>query len=299
MKKLILLLALAGMAFAWTNDALPEVLDAQYDYSACNVQFAKDFVEMREACAETHGETVFDSSDYISDLDDSLADVKDAADDGDGLQFNGAMWTLRAEMLSLGAAVVGDALTNKSADFRGCVLGGTDELDDALESCRSDAFQKGKTAATDYVNNELEYANGQIDDLDGLGADTSGMQTVVDQGEALVDDIGPAFDSEDPAEVSKVYQRHSRLVLLFRLEKMVAVMDYAEPIIEAGSNRNKDELLDDMADLRGDTVDLLDECEYSETVGSDYGLKNLGCWSEGLALMGRFNSLQALYLGGV
>lgn len=299
MRHLILFLALLGVASAWTNDALPEVMQAQYEYDACNVQFAKDFVQMRESCGTANGVSVFDSSGYISDLEDALADVKAAADRGNQFEFNAATWTLKSEAVSLVLAIIGDALTNKTAPFFSCVQDGTPALNEELTACKTGAFQKGKTAATDYVNNELEFADGEIAELDAFGADTAGMRQVVTSGGELVAEIGPTFDSGDEKGIQGLYQRHARLVLLFRLEKMVSVMDYTGPIIAAGNNRNKDDLLDQIPDLRDDTDDLLGECAYSSSVDSGYALRNVECWNEGLVLMGRFNSLQLLYWQGV
>jgi hypothetical protein len=135
-------------------------------------------------------------------------------------------------------------------------------------------------------------------EMSALGANVIGMESILDYGDGLDADIDAAFDSHNTAEITKLYQRNNRLILLFRLEKMISTIDFAEPIIEAGNNREKEELLEEMEDLRGDTAELVDECEYSPDVGTGYALKNGECWSEGFALMARFNSLQALYWSG-
>jgi len=299
MKNLVLALVLLAASFAWTNNATTAMMNAEYEYAACNVQFAKDFVAMRENCALLHDVPMMDSADYIADIDEALGDVEHAARDGNQPEFGGAMWDLRARMLSLGLAVLGDTFANKSVAFGNCVREDGEPIKDALETCRHEAMRAGKDAATEYVGNEIEYGNSQIAELDAMGADTMGMARAVGYGEELKADMGPAFDSGDEKEVSDLYQRHSRILLLFRLEKMISVMDYAEPIIGAGNNRNKERLLEDIADLKGDTEDLASDCAYSTSVDANYGLKNLECWNEGLALMGRFNSLQAVYWGGI
>ncbi len=299
MKKLILLLLVLGISFAWTNDALPAVLNSEYKYTDCNVKFAHDVVDVREACAEESGDTFPDLSGNLERIDEYMEDAKSGADSGNGLMFGAAMFGARAEMLGLALVVVGDAFTNKSSAFRSCALEDMDEMTAELKSCQSGAFKDGKVAATDYVDNEIEYGNSQIDELDALGADTSGMEKRVQQAEELKEDIPAAYDSEEVKQVTDLYARHSRIILLFRLEKMVAVLDYAEPIIEAGSNSNKEELLEEMEDVKEDTEDLIDECEYSSTVDAGYANKNAQCWTEGLSLIGQFNALYTLYWAGV
>jgi hypothetical protein len=158
-----------------------------------------------------------------------------------------------------------------------------------------------KDAAKDYVNNELDYAEDQIEDLDDLGADTSGMEDVVRLGDELVDDIDDAYDTGDTKEVRKLHLRHSRLVMLFRLEKMLSVIDYTEPIIEASDNDNKDEVLDRGDELRDDIEDLLVQCAYDDEVDDnfDYGKDNLECWDDSLDIFKEFNALRVLLLEGI
>ncbi|MEW5996184.1 MAG: hypothetical protein AB1657_01155 [Candidatus Micrarchaeota archaeon] len=298
MRRILLFLGILAAAFAWVNPAASKMMEPEYDYVACNAQFARGFVEMRENCALVHEVPVLDSSGYLEDIDDALADAQDAIADGNRIEFGAAMWTARTEMLSLGLAIIGDAFQNKTAAFRRCVDEGTMPLKDELETCRAAAFEKGKEAAHEYLANDLERGQSEVAELEAMGADTLGMERILEYGEELDGDIDAAYDSQVAAEVVKLYQRHSRLVLLFRLEKMMSIMDYAETIIEAGSNSNKEELLEEIADLKGDTEDLIDECAYSPEVGSGYGLKNGECWSDALALMARFNGLQALYWSG-
>jgi hypothetical protein len=299
MKKLILLVLVLGISFAWTNDALPSVLNSEYKYTECNVKFAHDVVETRAGCADASGDTFPDLSGNLERIDSSMESAKSAAETGNGLVFGTAMFSARAEMLGLAVIVVGDAFGNKSSSFRSCALADMDAMTAEMKSCQSGAFKDGKSAATSYVGNEIEYGNSQIDELDALGADTSGMKKRVQQGEELKGDIASGYDSENVKEVTDLYSRHSRIILLFRLEKMVAVIDYAKPIIEAGNNTNKAELLEEMSGLKGDTTDLIDECEYSSTVDAGYANKNAQCWTEGLSLIERFNALYTLYFAGV
>ena len=299
MKKLILLILVLGISFAWTNDALPAVLNSEYKYTECNVKFAHDVVDVRQECAEDNGDSFPDLSANLERIDGAMESAKSAAETGNGLVFGTAMFSARAEMLGLVAIVVGDALTNKSSSFRSCALADMDEMTAEMKSCQSGAFNDGKSAATSYVGNEIEYGNDQIDELDALGADTSGMKKRVQQGEELKSDIASAYDSKNVKEVTDLYARHSRIILLFRLEKMVAVIDYAKPIIEAGTNENKEELVEEIDDLNGDTEDLIDECEYSSTVDAGYANKNAQCWTEGLSLIEQFNALYTLYFAGV
>lgn len=298
MKGLILALALLAVSFAWVNPGQAKLLQAEYEYVACNAQFAHDYVAMKNNCAIVHDVPVMDSSEYLSDMDDALADAQEALGDEDSVKYSASMWTARTEMLALTLATVGDAFQNKSVAFFGCVDAGDEPLKEDLETCRASAFETGKEGAHEYLAAEMEQGGVEAAEMSALGANVIGMESVLDYGDGLDADIDAAFDSHNTAEITKLYQRNNRLILLFRLEKMISTIDFAEPIIEAGNNREKEELLEEMEDLRGDTAELVDECEYSPDVGTGYALKNGECWSEGFALMARFNSLQALYWAG-
>lgn len=291
---------LAGLSAAWTNDALPDMMDARYDYAVCNVDYATEWLSMRGGCAETADVPVFDSSSYVEDLDDDLNDLEQAKDEADQVEFGLGMWQLGADSLDLLGAVLQDAFTNKTGEFFSCVREGEKPIIETHDLCLDAAMEKERGVSKDYVNNELEYANSQIDELQAAGVDTSDMEGIVSDGEELVGDIDPAFDTKEPAEIAKLYLRHSRLVLLFKLEQMVATIDYAEPIIEAGDNDNRDEILSRGRALRDDTEDLTLECAYSDEVGNnaEYGRKNLECWDESLDLFQEFNALGGLILEG-
>jgi len=303
MKRILALVfvVLLGSVGAWYNPATPDILDARYDYTDCNVEYTKDWLSMREDCGDLENVTVFDSSDYVDELDEGMEDLRDAADEGDQLEFGTAMLGVGFDSLDLLGAIIKDALDHKTLDFFSCVRDGEDPLMDDRDECRLDAMEKERDAATDYLEYELDYAEEQIDDLDEEGADTSGMEDVVEQGEELLDDIDPAFDTEDVKEVRKLYLRHSRLVLVFRLEKMLATIDYARPIIEDGNNGNKEEILELADELEEDIEDLLEECEYSADVDDnlDYGTDNGECWADSLVLFRDFNSIQLLILEGI
>ncbi len=295
----LLLMVLSGLAFA-VNDALPDMMDARYDYAACDVDYAGKWLEMREGCAADEGVPVFDSDPYMEDLEDDLADLREATDEADRLEFGLASAQLGADSLKLIGAVIKDAFTNKTLSFFACVREGEKPLMEDRDTCRDAALQKEKSAAKSYVENEIETAEAEVDYLDALGADTSGMETVVAQGGELVDDIDAAYDSGNITEVRALYLRHSRLVLLFRAEQMLAVISYAEPKIEASDNDNKEEILDRGRALREDVETLIDECEYSEDVEDnfEYGRQNLECWDDGLDLLDEFNSIRLLILEG-
>ncbi len=296
----LVLVVLLGTSSAWYNDATPDLLDARYDYAACNVDYAKDWLTMREGCAEEEDVPVFDSSDYVEDLDDHLGDLREAADEGDQLDFGVAMFQLGLDSLDLLGAVFVDAFQNKTLPFFSCVRNGEKPLMGDRDECRDAALEKERTASKDYVNNELDYAKEQIGELEELGADTSGMERIVEYGDELVDDIDPAFDSGEVKEIRKLHLRHSRLVLLFRMEKMLATIDYAEPIIEDSDNKNREEILERTSGLEGDIEDLVGECEYSAEVDDnfDYGQENLDCWADALDLFSEFNSIRWLILEG-
>ena len=298
MKRLVLFVALLAACFAWANPAQQKMLGAEYDYVACNAQFAHDYVAMKDNCALVHEVPVMDSSGYLRRIDDALSDAQGALNDSDGIGFGAAMWTARTEMLALGLATVGDAFQNKSVGFFNCVQNRTAPLKEDLDTCRASAFDKGKEAAHEYLADELDEGNGEVAGLQAMGADTMRMERILEYGQELDGDINSTFDTHDTAQVDKLYQKNTRLILLFRLEKMISVMNYAEPIIDAGNNGNKEQLLEKIADLRGDTEGLADYCAYSSDVGTGYALKNGECWNDGLALMARFNALQALYWAG-
>lgn len=295
----LFLLVVGGAAFA-ANDALPSILDARYDYASCDVAYAKDWLSMREGCADDANVPVFDSSDNVDDLGDDLADLRDAADDGSGLEFGLASVQLGADSLELVGDVIKDAFTNKTPAFFSCVRDGEKPLMETRDECRQDALDKEKSAAKTYVENEIDQANRDIDSLDSIGADTSGMESVVENGEDLIDDIYPAYESGNITKITSLHLRNSRLVFLFRAEQMLAVLNYAEPLIEAGNNDNKDEILSRGRALRDDVESLVEQCEYSADVDDnfDYGRTNLECWDDGVDLMQEFNSIRLLILEG-
>lgn len=301
MKYIIALLILASLSFAWTNDATTDMLDARYDYMVCNVDYAGNWLLMRGECASEHNVSVFDSSDYMDDLRSDLADIREAADEDDSVDFGINSLQLSKHSLDLLGALVVDALANKSLGFFACVRTNEIPFQENLADCRVAAMENERDASKQYVNNEIDYANTQIEELDAIGADTSGMEAVVTHAEGLVDDIDPAFDSQNPTEVRKLYLRHSRLLLLFRLEKMVSTIEYAKPIIEAGYNRNKEEILEKSNVLEVDTLTLIEECEYSSSISSpvQYSSQNAECWIDAAELFHDFNSIKLLILDGV
>lgn len=299
MKSILMLMAVLAAAFAWNNPATSDILGSEYGYVACNVQFAKDFVGLREECGIIHDVPVLDSSEYLEEIDEELVDAEDAAGDGNRLEYGGAVFALNLKMLGLGLAIIGDAFHNKTVAFNSCVTGGTAPLKEELEACRASAFEDGKAAAHAYLANDVERGESEVAELDAMGAETLGMENVLEYADGLDADIDEAYDSHEVSEVKKLYDRHSRIVLLFRLEKMISTIDYAEPAIEAGNNENKEELLEEMAGLEGDIAELAEDCAYSADVGSGYASENTRCWIEGLSMMQRFNALYTLYWAGV
>lgn len=298
---LILLAALSGISMAWHNEATPAMLDARYEYVSCDVDYAKSWLSMREGCGEEENVTVFDSSGYIDEIESDLAELAEARDDGDVVDFGVTMLSYGADALQLLGAIAGDALDHKTLPFFSCVRDGEKPLMEDRNGCRAAAMEKERDASKEYMGNELDYANEQTGDMGALGADTSGMREVVSYGDELMDDIDPAFDTGKPDEVLKLHLRHSRLVMLFRLEKMVATIDYARPLIQDSGNANRDEIL-----RRGDALEYavketMGECEYSAEVESraEYGEQNLECWDQSLEHYEEFNELGALILEGV
>ena len=300
MKQLLIALLLLAVAFAWVNPAVAETLEARYDYAACNVEWATDFVELREDCATQENVSIFDSSEYIEDIDENLADLKEEAEKPDQIGFGLTSFALGADMLELGFAVVADAFQNKTLSFFACVDEAKDPLETELAECRAEAYEKGKSAATHYMEYDLEYADDIIEELEIQGVDTSKMEKVVEDGEELLEDIPAAFESQDPVQMRALNLRHSRLVDLFHLERMSAIIDYAEPIIEDGKYEDKEELLEDMNELNQEIEDLIVECAYSPEVESNfaYGSENLDCWAETWDIWGEFTSLKMRILFG-
>lgn len=294
MKTILFALLVIAATFAWTNPAWPEVLDARYDYTACNVEWAKEFVSLREVCAEEENVSIFDSSEYIEEIDENLADLKEAAEEPDQFEFGLVSLALGADMIELGLKVVGDAFDNKNLQFFACVDEGKPPLETELGECRALAYDKEEAAVTHFLENDLEYADGITEELDIQGVDTSKMEAVLEEGDVLLEDIPAAYETEDPIEIRKLAIRHSRLVDLFHLERMAAITEYAIPIIEAGNYNDKEDLLDDMNELADDLEDTIEECEYSPTVENnfEYSSDNLECWSETWKLWGEFTSLK-------
>ena len=292
-----------GATFAYQNDATGDMLQARYEYVKCDVDYAKDWLSMRENCADEENVTVFDSSEYAEDLEDDLADMKDAADDVDQLDFGLSSIQLGAHSLDLLGAVIVDALQNKTLAFFSCVREGEPTLIEERDGCRSAALQQEKVAAIAYVNNELDDAEEQMANLEEVGADTSGMEAVIAEGHELIEDAEIVYDEGDPQEVRKLHLRHSRLVLLYRMEYMLATVGYARPIIEEGNNGNKEEILDKMDELEDDLDDALDECAYSADIADNkmlsYGNQNIECWADSVSMFADFNEIQVLILEGI
>jgi hypothetical protein len=293
----------AGIVSAgqWTNDAVPDMLDARYDYAACNVEYAKEWLDMRENCADSHNVSVFDSSKYVENLDEDLEEMHKAADGGKRGEFGIASAELGVHSIQLIGAVVKDAFQNKSLPFFSCIRDGEKPLKEERDVCREDALSKEKGAAVNYVGNELDYGREQVEEMEELGADTSGMEEVIGHSEELLDDIEPAYESGNPKKVRKVFMRHNRLVFLFRMEKMESTIKYAEPIIEDSDNSNKEEILEKMDALQEDIRGITSDCEYSGAVDDvpGYGAQNFECWGDGVRAMNDFNSIRVLILQGV
>jgi len=296
----ISLILLIGLSFAWTNDAAPELLKGRYEFAACDVDYAKEWLDMREGCAEQEDVPVFDSSEYVEELEEDLDELEEAADEGDQLDFGLNMVELAADSLEMIGAVIKDALTGKNMAFFSCVRDGEEPLIEDHEDCRADALASMEEPVRDYLQNELDYAEEQIEDMEYLGADTGGMEDVVDEGYGLMDDVGPAFDSGDPKEVQKLHARHTRLVMLFRMEKMLSTIDYARPIIEDGNNGNKEEILEEGDELEADIEEYLVKCAYDDDADdlADYRADNLDCWGDAVVLFNDFNSIRLLILDG-
>ena len=294
MKTILLALLVFAVTFAWTNPAMAEVLEARYEYTACNVEWAKEFVDLREDCAVEENVSIFDSSGYIEEIDENLADLKEAAEEPDQFEFGLVSLALGADMIELGLKVVGDAFDDKNLQFFACVDEGKDPLKTDLEECRVLAYDKAEAASTHYMENDLEYADGIVAELEVQGVDTSKMEAVLGDGEELLDDIPATYDSQDPIEIRKLELRHSRLVDLFHLERMAAITEYAIPIVEAGNYQDKEELVDDMNDLAQELEETIEQCEYSSDVENnfEYGSDNIECWSETWTLWGEFTSLK-------
>ncbi|MFH0737595.1 MAG: hypothetical protein V1827_03490 [Candidatus Micrarchaeota archaeon] len=298
MKNAFIFLVLLGIAMANTPET--RILQARAGYVGCDVQYIHDWIDAREGCAGEAEVPVADFSSYLDDIDDDYADLQEAADEGSRITFGAMSLELGGDAVKLIGKIVEDALDHKNQAFFACIREDEKPLMDVRDDCRYDAMQEEKGAAKDYVNEELDAANVLMADLDAKGVDTSKMEAVIGKGEALVDDIDPGYESGDTSEIQALHLRHSRLVFLFRAEQIVATIDYAEPIIEGGSNDNKDEILERGRTLRDDIKELIDECGYSEDVEDNfqYSVQNAECWSEGFELYAEFNSIRTLILEG-
>ena len=106
---LLLLVSLAS-AETWENNALPDILEARYEYAVCDVDYAKEWLSMRESCGAEHDVSVFDSSDNMDDLDQDLEDLREAADEANRLEFGLTIFRLGRHSLDLIGAIIADAL---------------------------------------------------------------------------------------------------------------------------------------------------------------------------------------------
>lgn len=295
---LILLMVLASFSFA--NDAMPDMLEARAEYVACDVDYAEDWLEMREDCGGEANVTVFDSSEYLQDMKDDLESLRENARDGDRLSFGLDALQLAGHSLKLIGKVVNDAFDHKNMGFFACVRDGEPQLKAEREDCREGAIDMEKDAAEDYVQNELDDADELIDTYEAVGINTNKMEDVVEGGERLKADIDNGYGSYDPAQIRALHLRHSRLILLFRCEQMLAVIEYAEPIVAASGNDNKEEVLERSGELKDDILDITSACEYEETVqdNAEYAEENLECWDDAIDAFQEFNDLRLLLLQG-
>ena len=81
---------------------------------------------------------------------------------------------------------------------------------------------------------------------------------------------------------------------------MLAVIDFAKPIVAASNNDNKEEVLDRADGLESDIMAITSACEYDSTVDENakYAEENLECWDDAIDAFQEFNDLRLLLLQG-
>lgn len=299
--KTAVIFLLFSISLVFSNSATSSILNARANYIECDVDYAKDWIFMREDCAKDSDVDVFDSSEFVNEYDNLMDELYDNADDAHELTFTITVLEIGGNTLKLIGKVVEDAFDNKNGKFFQCVREEEEPLKEIQKACREKALAVEGEATEDYLEEELDLANDEIEKLQEKGIDTSDMEEIVEYGVDLKSDIKSAYSSNDIIEVRKIHARHSRLVFLFRANQVLATINYMEPIIENGKNDNKEEILERGNDLRTDMTDLVKECAYSEDVSDivNYGKQNAECWESGIDLYGEFLDLGDLILRGI
>jgi hypothetical protein len=292
----LLMLAVAGLAFADESG----IMTARYDYVACDVGYTKDWLAMREGCAEEAGVQVFDSSNNVGELDSALADMKEAAEDGDRATFGVAVLKIAGESLELIGAVIKDSFDHKNAAFFSCVKEDEVPLKEDQGECRMDAISKEKDAVKDVFEAEIDAGQEMVADYQSKGLDTSGLEQNLDYGKELLDDVDQAYESGSNSEIRAIHHRHFRLVFLFRAEAVLSVVKYAIPLIEDSDNDNREEILEKADEVQEDIEDLIEMCEYSDDVSDEYEYvkKNAECWDDAVDILEEFNDIGDLIREG-
>lgn len=296
MRLFIAFLLMAAAAFAHEGG----IMEARTEYVSCDVEYTKDWLAMREGCAGDADVPVFDSSGNVDAIEGALADMKDAASADNHATFGVAALKLGGESLKLVGEVVKDAFDHKNAQFFSCVRAGEIPLKEDQEDCHLDALSLEKEAVKDAFEEEISAGEGKVEEFQSKGLGTSGMEDVLGYGEELVDDVDAAYGSGDRAEIRAIHHRHFRLAFLFRAEAVLSVVRYAKPVIEAGNNDNKEEILESTEAVEEDIEDLIEMCEYSDDVSDEYAYvkTNAECWDEGVDILEEFNDIGELIREG-
>jgi len=284
MRSALLLFLLVSTAFAfYQNPALPDVLAARAAFAACRVDYAINNLNSISQCYSDNGATPPDFSSHISALTGDKSALQEAASRGNLTDFNSALQKVRGDLQAALQAVIslrGQAGLNASqrVAILTCARSQRATHNATLGSCISSSVEAGKSAATSYINNQISRANEDIANLSARGIDTAALSAILGAGNGLLAQIDAVSDVEG---LRSIHLQHSRLAVNYRLDRILAILRWAQPQIAASNNTNKDEIVSRMGALQGSIQSTLAKCPVSTDTSdpASYGEKNRECWS--------------------
>ncbi|MEM3031241.1 MAG: hypothetical protein QXH27_05930 [Candidatus Micrarchaeia archaeon] len=282
MRAVLLLLAIASTVLAfYQNPTLPDVLAARASFAACRIDYAINNLNSISRCYSENGASPPDFSLYTSALQADKSALQSAANRS---EFQAALDRMRSDLQAAFQAVRGlrgqpGLNASQRAAVLACARSQRSAHNATLGGCISSAIEAAKAASKSFINNQITRANEDIANLSGRGIDTAALSALVGGGNGLlteVDAVSNAFGFHSIA------LQDSRLAVNYRLERILAILRWAQPQLAASNNTNKDEIVSRMGALQGTVQSTLAQCPVSSDTSDPeaYREKNSECWSE-------------------
>lgn len=277
----MLLLASLTVAF-YQNPAGSDVLVARASLATCRVEYAINNLNAIAQCYARSGTTPPDFSLYISALNADKSALQSATN---RRELQVALQRTRNDLQAALQALVGlRGQPGLNASQRKAVLDCTRSQrsmhNNTFSRCISSAIQAAKVASKDFIGNQIAHAEEDISNLNRRGIDTAALSALVGAGNGLLAQLDAVSDA--PGFLSVALQ-DSRLTVNYRLERILAILKWAQPQIAASNVTNKDELVARMGALQGRVQNMLAQCPASSVSDpATYRENTRACWS-GLA----------------